>query len=58
LIKSHPQTYFLDFEEHFPKKSTRADYETALEATGYGKFHYWLLVVCGWANAADAVEIL
>jgi len=53
-----PHVEKLDFEEHFPKKSTRADYETALEATGYGKFHYWLLVVCGWANAADAVEIL
>lgn len=25
---------------------------------GHGKFHYWLLLVCGWANAADAVEIL
>lgn len=24
----------------------------------YGKFHYWLLLACGWANAADAVEIL
>ena len=34
------------------------DYETALERTGYGRFHYWLLLVCGWANASDAVEIL
>ena len=25
---------------------------------GYGKFHYWLLLACGWANAADAVEIM
>merc|ERR550519_3156761 len=25
---------------------------------GYGKFHYWLLFVCGWANASDAVEVL
>ena len=21
-------------------------------------FHYWLMFVCGWANAADAIEIL
>ena len=26
--------------------------------SGFGKFHYWLLLVCGWANASDAVEIL
>jgi len=34
------------------------DFETALQQTGYGKFHYWLAMVCGWANASDAVEIL
>ena len=34
------------------------DYETALSSAGFGKFHYWLLFVCGWANASDAVEIL
>ena len=28
------------------------------QLTGYGKFHYWLLLACGWANAADAVEIM
>ena len=36
----------------------RADYETAIAKTGFGKFHYWLLFVCGWANASDAIEIL
>uniref|UniRef100_S4RX33 Synaptic vesicle glycoprotein 2 n=1 Tax=Petromyzon marinus TaxID=7757 RepID=S4RX33_PETMA len=25
---------------------------------GFGRFHAWLLVACGWANASDAVEIL
>ena len=34
------------------------DYETALARTEYGRFHYWLAVVCGWANASDAIEIL
>jgi VNT family MFS transporter (synaptic vesicle glycoprotein 2) len=34
------------------------DYETAISKTGYGKFHYWLMFVCGWANASDAIEIL
>ena len=25
---------------------------------GFGKFHALLLIVCGWANMSDAVEIL
>ena len=29
-----------------------------MTSAGFGKFHYWLLFVCGWANASDAVEIL
>ncbi|XP_060891912.1 synaptic vesicle glycoprotein 2B [Labrus mixtus] len=36
----------------------RLKYEEAVEAAGFGVFHYALLVVCGWANASDAVEIL
>uniref|UniRef100_A0A3Q0S7F8 Synaptic vesicle glycoprotein 2 n=1 Tax=Amphilophus citrinellus TaxID=61819 RepID=A0A3Q0S7F8_AMPCI len=32
-------------------------YEEAVEET-FGLFHWLLLVVCGWANASDAVEIL
>lgn len=36
----------------------RLSYEEAVEAAGFGAFHYGLLVVCGWANASDAVEIL
>lgn len=35
-----------------------ADYETAIKLTGYGKFHHLLLLVCGLANASDAIEIL
>jgi len=34
------------------------DYDTALARAGYGRFHYWLMLVCGWANASDAVEII
>uniref|UniRef100_A0A3P8SLQ4 Synaptic vesicle glycoprotein 2 n=1 Tax=Amphiprion percula TaxID=161767 RepID=A0A3P8SLQ4_AMPPE len=36
----------------------RLTYEEAVEETGFGLFHWLLLVVCGWANASDAVEIL
>uniref|UniRef100_A0A3Q3JP93 Major facilitator superfamily (MFS) profile domain-containing protein n=1 Tax=Monopterus albus TaxID=43700 RepID=A0A3Q3JP93_MONAL len=32
-------------------------YEEAVEKA-FGLFHWLLLVVCGWANASDAVEIL
>ena len=34
------------------------DYEHAVESAGFGRFHYLHLFVCGWANAADAIEIL
>ena len=34
------------------------DYEDAVERAGFGRFHYLHLFVCGWANAADAIEIL
>jgi len=33
-------------------------YEALLNHIGFGKFHVLLLLVCGWANASDAVEIL
>ena len=36
----------------------RCDYEQAVGAAGFGRFHYLHLFVCGWANAADAIEIL
>uniref|UniRef100_A0A3Q2E0V8 Synaptic vesicle glycoprotein 2 n=1 Tax=Cyprinodon variegatus TaxID=28743 RepID=A0A3Q2E0V8_CYPVA len=35
----------------------RLSYEEAVEEA-FGLFHWLLLVVCGWANASDAVEIL
>ncbi|XP_004570326.2 synaptic vesicle glycoprotein 2C [Maylandia zebra] len=41
--------------ELVPQKLT---YEEAVERAGFGLFHWLLLVVCGWANASDAVEIL
>ncbi|XP_069551477.1 synaptic vesicle glycoprotein 2B [Brachyistius frenatus] len=36
----------------------RLTYEEAVEEAGFGLFHWLLLLVCGWANASDAVEIL
>ncbi|XP_077993582.1 synaptic vesicle glycoprotein 2B-like [Glandiceps talaboti] len=37
---------------------TSYTYEEAVEATGFGVFHYALLAACGWADASDAVEVL
>ncbi|XP_072291854.1 synaptic vesicle glycoprotein 2C [Eucyclogobius newberryi] len=42
-------------DERATKKFT---FEEAVEEAGFGSFHWLLLVVCGWANASDAVEIL
>ncbi|XP_030630226.1 synaptic vesicle glycoprotein 2B [Chanos chanos] len=36
----------------------KLSHEEAIEEAGFGLFHGLLLVVCGWANASDAVEIL
>lgn len=41
--------------EEAKKKLT---FEEAVEEAGFGLFHWLLLLVCGWANASDAVEIL
>lgn len=35
-----------------------AEYEEAILAAGYGKFHYKLLALCGWALSSDAIEVL
>eukprot|EP00914_Ancora_sagittata_P035108 GHVO01070863.1.p1 GENE.GHVO01070863.1~~GHVO01070863.1.p1 ORF type:complete len:107 (-),score=11.55 GHVO01070863.1:218-538(-) len=40
------------------RSNTGHGYEEAITATGYGKFHYLLLALCGWALSSDAIEIL
>ncbi|KAL4622781.1 synaptic vesicle glycoprotein 2C-like [Arapaima gigas] len=45
-------------EEDDGPKGVKLSYEEAVEKAGFGLFHGLLLVVCGWANASDAVEIL
>ena len=34
------------------------DYDTALGGAGDGSFQYWLMLVCGWDNTIDEVEII
>lgn len=40
--------------------STGADYENALVLTGFGKFHYFLLAICGliYLNTAVGITII
>ncbi|XP_060077805.1 synaptic vesicle glycoprotein 2C-like [Ylistrum balloti] len=33
-------------------------YEEAISKTGYGKFHFMVLALCGWAVSSDAIEVL
>ncbi|XP_064645752.1 synaptic vesicle glycoprotein 2C-like isoform X2 [Lineus longissimus] len=39
-------------------RSAGHTYEQALIRTGYGRFHYKLLFLCGWAVASDSIEVL
>uniref|UniRef100_UPI00398F7C3A synaptic vesicle glycoprotein 2C n=1 Tax=Pristiophorus japonicus TaxID=55135 RepID=UPI00398F7C3A len=51
------------FEQKKTGQSAESDqvsftFEEAVEETGFGTFHAVLLIICGWANASDAIEIL
>ena len=37
---------------------TRADFETAIELTGYGKFHYILLGICGLVSTSEEMDVI
>ncbi|KAK6290927.1 hypothetical protein J4Q44_G00386730 [Coregonus suidteri] len=73
LLTSHPELASLDSDEGevlferssgdnandvHGRRQRKLTYEEAVEEAGFGLFHGLLLVVCGWANASDAVEIL
>lgn len=36
----------------------RADFETAMELTGYGKFHYILLGICGLVSTSEEMDVI
>lgn len=36
----------------------RADFETAIEMTGYGKFHYYLLAICGLVSTSEEMDVI
>lgn len=38
--------------------SEKADFESAIELTGYGKFHYLLLAVCGFVSTSEEMDVI
>ncbi|XP_018335045.1 synaptic vesicle glycoprotein 2B [Agrilus planipennis] len=36
----------------------KADFEGAIEQTGYGKFHYLLLAICGFVSTAEEMDVI
>jgi hypothetical protein len=35
-----------------------ADFETAIELTGYGRFHYILLAICGLVSTSEEMDVI
>lgn len=38
--------------------SDKADFEKAIELTGYGRFHYLLLAVCGLVSTSEEMDVI
>lgn len=34
------------------------DFERAIELTGYGRFHYFLLIVCGFVSTSEEMDVI
>lgn len=37
---------------------SKADFEQAIELTGYGKFHYLLLAICGLVSTSEEMDVI
>lgn len=40
------------------KHHIKADFEQAIELTDYGKFHYFLLAVCGFVSTSEEMDVI
>ncbi|XP_058794446.1 synaptic vesicle glycoprotein 2C [Phymastichus coffea] len=40
------------------KAFIKADFEQAIELTGYGRFHYFLLAVCGFVSTSEEMDVI
>ncbi|XP_041374930.1 synaptic vesicle glycoprotein 2C-like [Gigantopelta aegis] len=50
-----------DIHENVREDSSEKEvfiFEDAIKSTGYGKYHIYILLLCGWAVSSDAVEVL
>lgn len=36
----------------------KVDFEKAIELTGYGRFHYYLLAVCGFVSTSEEMDVI
>lgn len=50
-----PPPYSVD---HDHDGITRADFESAIELCGYGKFHYILLGICGLVSTSEEMDVI
>jgi VNT family MFS transporter (synaptic vesicle glycoprotein 2) len=56
--KSKDQDNKPDPEKGFAGVSDKADFEGAIEQTGYGKFHYLLLAICGLVSTSEEMDVI
>ncbi|XP_063700760.1 synaptic vesicle glycoprotein 2C [Culicoides brevitarsis] len=54
-VTDTPKKLPSDPEKAFPVK---ADFETAIELTQYGKFHYILLAICGLVSMSEEMDVI
>nr|XP_026693273.1 synaptic vesicle glycoprotein 2C-like isoform X1 [Ciona intestinalis] len=48
----------VDENDRLVGNNRKATYKVASAQAGFGRWHYLLLLQCGWANASDAIEIM
>ncbi|KAF5303762.1 hypothetical protein FQA39_LY09835 [Lamprigera yunnana] len=53
--RKDPATVVTDPEKG---KIEKADFESAIELTNYGKFHYLLLAVCGFVSTSEEMDVI
>ena len=47
-----------DPEKQAGGSDEKADFERAIELTGYGKFHYLLLTICGFVSTSEEMDVI
>uniref|UniRef100_A0ABD2WVV1 Major facilitator superfamily (MFS) profile domain-containing protein n=1 Tax=Trichogramma kaykai TaxID=54128 RepID=A0ABD2WVV1_9HYME len=58
LARIGPKSKSLDPEKAPDYKHLKADFEQAIELTEYGKFHYFLLAVCGFVSTSEEMDVI